>query len=69
VRKLVGRYDIEDALGRLDTLTMEETRMAIAETLNIPYSLDTKEIKRGRWSEYIDLHILLLLTYLLQKHL
>ena len=33
MRKLLGRNDIEDALKRLDTLTVEEGRMAIAEIL------------------------------------
>ena len=42
VRKLLGRNDIEDALKRLDTLTMEEARMAIAETLNVTHSVDDK---------------------------
>jgi hypothetical protein len=42
VRKLLGRNDIEDALKRLDTLTMEEARMAIAETLNVTHKVDDK---------------------------
>ena len=32
-KKLIGRTDIEDALKRLDKLTHEEARMAIAESL------------------------------------
>ena len=42
MRKLLGRNDIEDALKRLDTLTMEEARMAIAETLNVTHKVDDK---------------------------
>jgi hypothetical protein len=42
VRKLLGRNDIEDALKRLDTLTTEEARMAIAETLNVTHKVDDK---------------------------
>lgn len=42
VRKLLGRNDIEDALKRLDTLTMEEARMAIAETLHVMHKMDDK---------------------------
>jgi hypothetical protein len=42
VKKLLGRDDIEDALKRLDTLTMEEAQMAIAETLNITHKVDDK---------------------------
>ena len=42
MRKLLGRNDIEDGLKRLDTLTMEEVRMAIAETLNVTHKVDDK---------------------------
>lgn len=42
VRKLLGRNDIEDALRKLDTLTTEEARMAIAENLNVTHSVDNK---------------------------
>jgi hypothetical protein len=42
VKKLLGRNDIDNALKRLDTLTMEEARMAIAETLNITHKVDDK---------------------------
>ncbi|KAI0271193.1 hypothetical protein BGY98DRAFT_1100336 [Russula aff. rugulosa BPL654] len=42
VRKLLGRKDVEDALKRLDTLTMEEARMAITETRNVTHSVDDK---------------------------
>ena len=42
MRKLLGRNDIEDALKRLDTLTMEEVRMAIAETLKVTHQMDDK---------------------------
>jgi hypothetical protein len=33
VKKLIGRTDMEDALERLDKLTLEEARMATAEVL------------------------------------
>ena len=42
MRKLLGRNDIEDGLKRLDTLTMEEAQMAIAETLSVTHSVDDK---------------------------
>jgi hypothetical protein len=42
VNKLLGRNDIEDALKRLETLTTEEARMAIAEILNVTHSVDDK---------------------------
>jgi len=42
LKKLLGKKDIEDALKRLDTLTTEEARMAIAETLNVTHRVDDK---------------------------
>ena len=33
IKRLVGRPDIEDALGRLDRLTQDEIRMAVAQGL------------------------------------
>ena len=35
MKKLLGKNDVEDALKRLDTLTMEEARMAIVETSSL----------------------------------
>jgi hypothetical protein len=34
-KRLIGRTDIEDAMKRLDKLTHEEARMAIAENLKV----------------------------------
>jgi hypothetical protein len=42
VHKLLGKNDIEDALKRLNTLTMEEVRMAIAENLKVTNRVDGK---------------------------
>ena len=42
MKKVLGKNDIEDALKRLDTLTMEEARMAIAETLKVTNKVDDK---------------------------
>jgi uncharacterized protein YoxC len=42
VRKLLGKNDIEDGLKRLDTLTMEEVRMAIAGNLKVTNRVDGK---------------------------
>jgi methyl-accepting chemotaxis protein len=39
---LVGRSDIEDALGRLDRLTQEEVRMAAAQGLKATHQVDNK---------------------------
>ncbi|KAH9040448.1 hypothetical protein EDB85DRAFT_1886960 [Lactarius pseudohatsudake] len=38
--KLAGRRDIEDALQKLDKLTQEEARMAIAEVLRLAHNVD-----------------------------
>ena len=35
----MGNHDIEDALGRLDKLTQEEARMAVAQILDATYSV------------------------------
>jgi hypothetical protein len=40
LKKLLGKNDIEDALKKLDTLTTEEARMAIAETLKVTKRVD-----------------------------
>ncbi|KAH9165684.1 hypothetical protein EDB89DRAFT_2133058 [Lactarius sanguifluus] len=39
-RKLIGRTDIEDALKRLNKLTQEEARMAIAQVLKVTHHVD-----------------------------
>jgi len=42
VKKLFGRTDIEDALGRLDRLTQDEVRMAAAQGLKATHEVDDK---------------------------
>ena len=42
MKKLVGRTDIEDALGRLDRLTEDEVRMAAAEGLKATHEVNNK---------------------------
>ena len=42
VKKIVGRADIEDALGRLDRLTQDEFRMAAAQGLKATHEVDEK---------------------------
>ncbi|KAH9169372.1 hypothetical protein EDB89DRAFT_2244714 [Lactarius sanguifluus] len=39
LKKLAGRTDLEDAIKRLDNLTQEEARMALAEVLRITHSV------------------------------
>ena len=36
---MAGRADLEDALKKLDRLTLEEARMAVAENLRITHSV------------------------------
>ncbi|KAH9028942.1 hypothetical protein EDB84DRAFT_257299 [Lactarius hengduanensis] len=40
LKKLVGRKDMEDALKRLDQLTQEEVRMAVAQILKLTHSIE-----------------------------
>ena len=42
LNRLLGKSDIEGALKRLDTLTQEEARMAIAEVLKVTHMMDDK---------------------------
>ena len=42
VKKLVGRTDIEDVLGRLDRLMQDEVRMAAAQCLRAAHEVDDK---------------------------
>ena len=42
MKKLVGRTDIEDALGRLDRLTQDEVRMAAAQGLKATHDVDDR---------------------------
>ncbi|KAH8986677.1 hypothetical protein EDB92DRAFT_1818168 [Lactarius akahatsu] len=42
LKKLVGKKEMEDALKRLDMLTQEEARMAVAEILKITHIVDNK---------------------------
>jgi hypothetical protein len=41
-KRLIGRTDVEDALKRLDRLTHEEARMAIAENLRATHAVDER---------------------------
>ena len=41
-KRLIGRTDMEDALKRLDNLTHEEARMAIAENLRATHVVDER---------------------------
>jgi peptidoglycan hydrolase CwlO-like protein len=54
VQRLLGKNDIEDALKRLDTLTMEEARMAIAENLKVTNRVDDKVDKVDSKVDKVD---------------
>jgi len=41
MKRLVGRKDIEDALLRLDSLTKEESLMAVARNLEVTHRVDS----------------------------
>jgi hypothetical protein len=41
-KRLIGRTDMEDALAKLDKLTHEEARMAIAENLRATHAVDER---------------------------
>jgi hypothetical protein len=42
MKKLIGRTDLEDALKRLDKLTHDEARMAIAQVLKATQTVDDR---------------------------
>ena len=42
MKKLVGRADVEDGLGRLDRLTQDEVGMAAAQGLKATHEVDNK---------------------------
>ncbi|KAH9080600.1 hypothetical protein EDB83DRAFT_998212 [Lactarius deliciosus] len=52
LKRLVGWTDIEDALKRLDMLTQEEMRMAVARNLEVTHNVDNnvRAIKEGTLS-------------------
>ena len=43
MKRLIGRTDMEDTLKRLDKLTQEEARMAVAENLKATPSLSHQQ--------------------------
>ncbi|KAH9980439.1 hypothetical protein BJV74DRAFT_798133 [Russula compacta] len=54
LKKLVGRTDMEDALGRLDKLTQDEVRMAAAEGLKATHGVDDKVVRVGNEVQGVD---------------
>jgi hypothetical protein len=62
LKKLLGRNDVEDALKRLDKLTQEEARMAMAEMLKITRGVDgnVKVLMDGAQSEFLVIQAVLI---------
>jgi hypothetical protein len=42
MKRLIGRTDVEDALKKLDKLTDEEARMAVAQNLKATHNVDQR---------------------------
>ena len=42
LKRLIGRTDLDDAFRRLDKLTQEEARMAIAQNLKATHNVDQR---------------------------
>jgi hypothetical protein len=42
MKRLIGRTDVEDALKKLDRLTNEEARMAVAQNLKATHNVDER---------------------------
>ena len=42
MKRLIGRSDVEDALKKLDKLTDEEARMAVAQNLKATHNVDQR---------------------------
>ena len=42
MKRLIGRSDVEDALKKLDKLTDEEARMAVAQNLKATHNVDER---------------------------
>jgi hypothetical protein len=42
MKRLIGRTDVEDALKKLDKLTHEEARMAVAQNLKATHDVDER---------------------------
>ncbi|KAH9059077.1 hypothetical protein EDB87DRAFT_1822911 [Lactarius vividus] len=54
LKKLIGRRDIEDALGRLDRLTQHEVQMAIVEVLKVAHNVKDGVVIVGEQVQGVD---------------
>lgn len=50
-KKILGENDVEAVLQRLDRLTMEESRMTVAQTMQVVHGLfsNMKVVMDGMW--------------------
>jgi signal recognition particle GTPase len=50
-KKILGENDVEAVLQRLDRLTMEESRMTVAQTMEVVHGLfsNMKVVMDGMW--------------------
>ncbi len=54
LKRVIGRTDMEDAVKKLDKLTVEETRMAIAQNLKATHNVDERVRGVANTVEVID---------------
>ncbi|KAH9012106.1 hypothetical protein EDB84DRAFT_979410 [Lactarius hengduanensis] len=54
LKKLIGRRDVEDALGRLDRLTQQEVQMAIVQVLKISHHVKDGVQTVGKQVQGVD---------------
>ena len=54
VKRLMGKRDIEDALGQLDKFTQDEVRMAVAQVLKTTIRVDDKVTAVGCGMQVVD---------------
>jgi hypothetical protein len=54
MKRLIGRTDVEDALKKLDKLTDEEARMAVAQNLKATHNVDERVRGVANTVEAID---------------
>jgi hypothetical protein len=54
MKRLIGRTDVEDALKKLDKLTDEEARMAVAQNLKATHNVDERVREVGNTVIAVD---------------
>jgi archaellum component FlaC len=54
MKRVIGRTDMEDALKKLDKLTDEEARMAVAQNVKATYNVDERVRRVGNTVVAVD---------------